>query len=65
LNSAPFCVDPPEARLPFQDALVTVTVSPDWVQFPDQPWVSVWFPGKVKLTVHPVTADPAEMFSPI
>ncbi len=32
------------ARAPFQLALVTVTVSPDWDQFPDQPCVSCWFP---------------------
>jgi hypothetical protein len=66
LNSAPFCVDAPAARLPFQDALVTVTVFPDWDQVPDQPWVSVWFPANVKVTVHPVSAlEPAVMFRPI
>lgn len=65
MNSAPSEVDAPVPRLPFQLALVAVTVLPDWDQVPDQPWVSVWFPENVKLTVHPVIADPAVTFSPI
>jgi len=37
--------------------LVTVTVSPDWVQVPFQPvgWIC-WFPVKTMVTVHPVIA---------
>ena len=66
MNSAPFDVDAPPARLPFHDALVTVTVLPDWDQVPDQPCVSVWLPLNVKLTVHAVSGlEPAVMFSPI
>jgi hypothetical protein len=44
LKLAPICADPCVARLPFQLALVTVTVWPDCDQFPFQPWVSVWLP---------------------
>jgi len=40
----PIEVEAPVASAPFQLALVTVTVSPDWDQFPDQPWVSCWLP---------------------
>jgi hypothetical protein len=41
---APIWVEPSLARLPFQLALVTVMLVPDWVQLPLQPWERVWLP---------------------
>ena len=50
-------MDAPADRLPFQLALVTVTVSPDWLQLPSQPWVSCWFPEYVYCRVQLETAE--------
>src|SRR5579875_1769958 len=52
----PIWVDAPAARFPFQEALATVTVSPDCDQFPDQPWVSCCLPEYEYDSVHPVIA---------
>ena len=51
------------ARLPFQLALVTVTVWPDCDQFPFQPWVSVWLPVYAYCSVQLVTAGPVFVMS--
>jgi hypothetical protein len=45
LKFAPICAEALLPRLPFQLASVTVTALPLWVQFPDQPWASVWLPA--------------------
>ena len=45
MKFAPAWADWPADRAPFQEALVTVTVSPDWDQVPLQPEDSVWFPA--------------------
>lgn len=58
-------MEAPADRLPFQLTLLTVTFCPDWDQVPDQPWVRVWLPAKVQVTVHPViAADPAVTVRP-
>ena len=45
MKLAPICTEAPVPSEPFQEALVTVTVLPDWVQFPDQPDCRVWLPA--------------------
>src|SRR5581483_6153659 len=42
----------------FHDIEVTVTLAPDCVQLPDQPWSACWVPAKANVRVQLVSGSP-------
>src|ERR1700704_679742 len=60
LPRKPSVVDAPGASVPFQAALRNVATAPLWLTVEFHACVTVWLPGNVMRTVHPLIAtEPA------